>query len=47
MKKEKLAYTAPTSDILEFRIESKILDESIVWGAPIEDGDLDDWGDIN
>ena len=28
MKKEKLAYAAPTTDILELRVESRILDGS-------------------
>lgn len=28
MKKEKLAYTAPTTDILELRVESRIMDAS-------------------
>ena len=28
MKKEKLAYAAPTTDLLELRVESRILDGS-------------------
>ena len=44
IKKEKQAYMAPTTDILELRVESKILDASLVYGsqgaagADLEDG---------
>ena len=32
IKKENQAYMAPTTDVLELRVESKILDGSLVYG---------------
>ena len=43
MKKEKLAYTAPTTDILELRVESRIMDASPLYfygGEGAAGGDL-------
>ena len=44
IKKEKQAYMAPTTDVLELRVESKILDGSLVFGTQ---GFSDDDDDLN
>ena len=50
MKKEKLAYAAPTTDILELRVENRIMDASPLDyslfsdpNADVEDQSNEDW----